>query len=100
MLESSIVVSEDEKAMLEARCAFLEKYRGVDKSGHKMKMLEQFESDKTCKTWQSCFSKSVTHSQQVTDERKECCKTRPSLGKHFNFSMKFLLNQQKLNKTS
>lgn len=70
-----IEVSEDEKAKLVARSAFLEKYRGVEKAELKVKMLEQFENDKTCKTWQSCFSKSVTHSQKDTDEQKEGYKT-------------------------
>lgn len=45
-----IEVSDGEKAKLEARAEFLEKYRGVEKSELKMKMLEQFETDKTCKT--------------------------------------------------
>jgi len=72
-----VVVDDAEKAKLDARVSFLAKYRGCEKGEQKLKMLEAFENDKTCKTWQASFTREVTHTQQDKEEVKTGYKTRP-----------------------
>ena len=80
-----IEVDESEKEKLDARVSFLAKYRGCDKGEQKLKMLEAFENDKTCKSWQASFTRAVTHTQQDKDEVKTGYKTRPFPENMFNF---------------
>ena len=72
-----VEVSDTEKEKLDARVSFLAKYRGCDKGEQKLKMLEAFENDKTCKTWQASFTREVIHTQTDKDEVKTGYKTRP-----------------------
>lgn len=72
-----VVVDDAEKAKLDARVSFLAKYRGCEKGEQKLKMLEAFENDKTCKTWQASFTREVIHTQQDKEEVKSGYKTRP-----------------------
>ena len=46
-----VEVDASEKATLDAHVSFLAKYHGCDKGEQKLKMLEAFANDKTCKTW-------------------------------------------------
>ena len=72
-----VEVSETEKEKLDARVSFLAKYRGCEKGEQKLKMLEAFENDKTCKTWQASFTREVIHTQSDKEEVKTGYKTRP-----------------------
>ena len=72
-----IEVDESEKEKLDARVSFLAKYRGCDKGEQKLKMLEAFENDKTCKSWHASFTRAVTHTQVDKEEVKTGYKTRP-----------------------